>query len=330
MFDFLKSGRGRQELTSLNLDTPAKIPSQNQSTPSVSPSEAPSPAAASAPSSAVQEYMRKFSAAARDSGVMEEIGRRTRELLASGQKPELICFLRDRGSHNPVALLVKEPPRNCLLLFNSPLLAHFYARTQQMPFEVTAVKLEEIEPLAQDWRKRGFNAFILDLSPKAPVFNMMTMKDDLITAEQLMFAWANGRTIRNWQAQRQLAEFYSGQNTSAASPETLQRQRAALESLRDFGSFDVPFVHWMIALIAGMQGDEAGRLAATATLESFGPDFVGKTARLEGDEGLKAWAHSWSTATIGLLAEYGMLKAPHGTPIGSILRTRQDPPAATS
>ena len=77
--------------------------------------------------------------------------------------------------------------------------------------------------------------------------------------------------------------------------------------MRDFGAFDVPFVHWMIALIAGMQGDEEARLAAIATLESFGPAFVGKTARLAGGEGDKAWTDSMATAHVGLMAEFGML-----------------------
>jgi hypothetical protein len=301
MFDFLKPKAERQYLTSLGLEAPAKPPGD------------PAP-----PPNAMAE---KMQAAYRDSGASAEIDRRTNELLDSGQHPELICYLRQRENHNPVALLTKEPPRKALLIFTSPHLAHFYIRTKQLQFEVAGLKLDEIAPAADGWRKRGFDAFVMDLSPKAPVFNVLAAKDNLITREQLVFFWASNRTIRNWQAQAKLREFYGKKDPNPASPERLQKHRAALESLRDYGSFDVPFVHWVIALIAGMQGDEPGRLAATAALESFGPAFLGKTARLEGNDGLKAWTESWMTAQVGLMAEFGMLKGPDGLPMKSILRS---------
>jgi hypothetical protein len=272
---------------------------------------------------------KKIQAAARESGAQEELNHRTRQLIESGQKPELICFLQDPSSHTPLARITREPEHKALLLFTSPILAHFFLRTRQMPFQVAGVKLDEIATVAEDWGKRGFDAFILDLSPKAPLFNVVPVKDNLITCEALVFAWATGRTIRNWQAQMRLAEFYGKTNPGQPFPEALTKQRAALETLRDFGSFDVPFVHWMIALIAGMQGDESARLAATATLESFGPAFVGKTTRIEGREGEKAWAESMAAAQVGLLAEYGMLKGPDGSPVGSILRSETMPPPAS-
>jgi hypothetical protein len=70
----------------------------------------------------------------------------------------------------------------------------------------------------------------------------------------------------------------------------------------------VPYVHWLIALIAGMQGDEAGRLAATVRLEQFGPNFRGKTWTLKDKAQGQAWAQLWGAATMGLLATYGLLK----------------------
>jgi hypothetical protein len=303
MFDLFKSESGGEDLTSPKLEPLRKLASQLPGSPP-----------------ALQEWLQKFAAAARESGAAVEIGRRTQELLASGQKPRLICFLREREKQAPAGLLTGEPRRNYLLLFTSPPLAHFFVRSKKLPFEILGVTQDDFAPMAEDWRKRKFDGFIPDLSPKAPMFGTFPAKEDLITWEQVLFAWAQRLTIRNWQAQRSLAEFYGAQNKDAASPETLKRQRAALEALRDFGSFDVPFVHWLIALIAGIQKDEAARLESTAVLESFGPDFVGKTERADGEEGSKAWAHSLSIATVGLLAEYGMLKGPDGSPLPSILR----------
>jgi hypothetical protein len=303
MFDFLKPKAERQELTSLGLK--ASVPAGD----------------AAALPKGMTDAMQGMQAAFKDSGASAEFQRRTKELLDSGQHPELICFLRDRVNHNPIALLIKEPPRKALLIFTSPVLAHFYIQTKQAPFEVVGLKLNEVAPAAEDWRKRGFDAYIMDLSPKAPVFNLLSAKDNLITQEQLVHSWATMRTARNWQAQTRLHEFYGKKGSAPGSPEMLQKQRAELELLRDYTSFDVPFVHWMIALIAGMQGDEPGRLSATAALESFGPAFVGKTGRMEGEDGPKAWADSMATAQLGLLAEFGMMKGPDGLPVKSILRS---------
>jgi hypothetical protein len=313
MFDLFKSGSGGEDPTSLNLEPPQKLASQSSASPA-----------------ALQEWLQKFAAAARESGAAAEIGRRTQELLASGQKPRLICFLREREKQAPAGLLAGEPRRNYLLLFTSPPLAHFFVQIKKLPFEIVGLTLDDFAPMAEDWRKRKFYGFIPDLSPKPTVFCMFPAREDLITWEQVVSAWAQRLTIRNWQAQRSLAEFYGAQNKDAASPETLKRQRAALEALRDFGSFDVPFVHWLIALIARMQKDEEARLESTAVLESFGPDFVGKTERADGEEGSRAWAHSLSTATVGLLAEYGMLKGPDGSPLPSILRTAIEQAPTTS
>jgi hypothetical protein len=59
-----------------------------------------------------------------------------------------------------------------------------------------------------------------------------------------------------------------------------------------------------------MQGDEEARLANTARLEEFGPDFVGKTWVLKDPKDLPAWGELMSKAMIGLLATYEMLKIP--------------------
>jgi hypothetical protein len=309
MFDFLKPKDSGTQSTSLKLEQLAKP----QAT-------AAHPANAAPSANAISDAMKKTAAALKDSPAQAEIQRQTLELAKSGKHPEIFFFLRDRTIHAPLALVIKEPARKAVLIFTSVPMAYFFLQTKQMAVEVVGVKLDEFPPIAEDWRKLGFDSYIMDLSPKAPNFNAMTPKDSLITREQLVFSWALGRTIRNWQAQRQLAEFYSKKNSNSTSPEALQRHRTALESMRDFGAFDVPFVHWMIAEVAGMQGDEPARQAATGTLESFGPDFVGKTARLEGQEGFKAWGESMIVAQLGLLTEFEMLMGPDGLPVKSILK----------
>ena len=307
MFDALKFKRGAQDLTTPRIELP-KV-SNDDATP---------------PMSADADAMQKR-AAARGSEASHDIQQRTKDLLNSGKHPEQICFLRQRESHKLLALETKEPPRRALLIYTSPALAHFYVQTKDLPFEVAGVKLDDIAPVAEDWKKCGFDAFIMNLSPHASVFNVMNPRDNLITREQLVFAWATLRTARDWQAQTRLNEFYDEGTSNLGSPEMQRKLRGVLETLRDSGSFDVPFVHWVIALIAGMQKDEPGRIPATATLESFGPDFLGKTANVENEDGMKAWGSSMTTATVGLLAEFGMLKGPDGFPLTSILEMKPIP-----
>src|ERR1017187_395722 len=251
MFDFLKPKDSGTELTSLKLQSPAKPPAN-----------------ASAPAKTITDATQKMATAFKDSPEQAEIQRRAIELAKSGEHPEMFFFLRDRTNHAHLAFLMKEPARKAVLIFTSVPMAYFFLQTKQMSHEVVGVKPDELPPIAEDWQKRGLDSYIMDLSPKAPVFNAMTPKDSLITHGQLVFSWALGRTIRNWQAQRRLAEFYFKKDSNPTLPETLLKHRTALEQMRDFGAFDVPFVHWMIALVAGMQGDEPVRLAATATLES--------------------------------------------------------------
>ena len=64
--------------------------------------------------------------------------------------------------------------------------------------EIVGLKLNEIAPFAGTLRTLGLGAYILDMSPKAPVFNVLSAKDNQLTSEQLVVAWAAQRTARNW------------------------------------------------------------------------------------------------------------------------------------
>src|ERR1035441_4244357 len=105
------------------------------------------PANASAPAKTITDATQKMATAFKDSPEQAEIQRRAIELAKSGEHPEMFFFLQ----------------------------------TKQMSHEVVGVKPDELPPIAEDWQKRGLDSYIMDLSPKAPVFNAMTPKDSLIT-----------------------------------------------------------------------------------------------------------------------------------------------------
>ncbi len=261
----------------------------------------------------------------RNSEIPGVLKQRTQELMASGDLPKAIYFLRGGPDQSVLTFSNKGTPRHTsVAIFGSPMMADFYGQATKMPFAIHQVRLDEFTPLAEQWRDSGIDSFVFNLSPKGPIHNTMTPNDKLITREQLVFAWASARVIRNFQAQTKLREFLNKEkHPQPAAPESLKAQRLALESLRDFGAFDVPFVHWVIALIAGMQEDEPARLEATAILERFGPSFAGKTARLVNADDGPAWLESWTKATFGLYCEFQMLNGPDGKPLPSILRVEE-------
>jgi len=82
-------------------------------------------------------------------------------------------------------------------------------------------------------------------------------------------------------------------------------KREALETIRDHLNCSVPYLHWMIALEAGMSHDEDVRLAAIERLREFGPMFCDKAVlSSEGD----AWAEAIAECHVGLLGSFEMLR----------------------
>jgi len=294
VFNFGRSKANQNDLTSLNLDVPAVRPEARQEP--VTKQENPLPA--------------------RDPQVSAELGRRALELANSGKHPEAIFWLLDPATRAPVLI---DASKKTVLLFSSAATARFFMQERNLQAEIMGVAFDQFPLLSEDLHTLGVNTFVMDLSPKSPVSNVLSPTGERITKEQIAFCWALGRTIRNFQAQRILGPLLASKDFG--SPDIQKKLRHGLETVRGSGGYDVPFLHWMIALIAGMQHDEPGRLQATADLEAFGPDFVGRTLPIESHEHAQEWAKSWTEAQIGLMTEFEMLKGPDGKPLQSSLRT---------
>ena len=118
------------------------------------------------------------------------------------------------------------PRHTSVAIFGSPMMGDFYGQATKVPFTIHQVLLEEFAPLAEQWRDSGINSFVFNLSPRGPIHNTMTPNDKLITREQLVFAWASARVIRNLQAQARLREFLNKEkHRNPAAPESLKAQR---------------------------------------------------------------------------------------------------------
>jgi hypothetical protein len=79
----------------------------------------------------------------------------------------------------------------------------------------------------------------------------------------------------------------------------------------------MPYLHWVIAVLAGLAGDMQANAAAIQRLEEFGPDFA---CKLQGNSFDPREPGSrmatMPEAMMGLQASYGILNLPMKTAAG--------------
>jgi hypothetical protein len=194
------------------------------------------------------------------------------------------------------------------LVFTSSFQAADYLKESKIPGGVHEFPATTLQSYMEDWKSSGAGAFALDRCPRCPVWLPIPIKDG-ITYEQICRVWAIHRTTRIFQAQRCIRFFMdtTPENNLPDHVENRKRKREALESIRDHLDCSVPYLHWMIAIEAGMSHDEEVRLAAIERLSEFGPMFCDKaTLSSEGD----AWAQAVAECQVGLLRSFEMLRLP--------------------
>ena len=283
--DLFKPKRSNQDFTSLNLETPA------QKAPADQPAAVPKVPGISEARMAVlcSQPMR------------EEVQRRAKLLRESEHVPKVFFYLVEPTKG--ILILLKHETQKPILLFSSPFFAQDYLQFSKLNVAIAGVPMESFATTAQKWRANGVDSLVIDRCPRCPVATVVSPQSAM-NWDQLILMWSIERGIKNWRAEGLIRHFLSlkGENMQG-------EMRATLEMLRDHVDCAVPYVHLLIAMLAGMQKDEPGRLAATARLEQFGPNFKGRTGPIElNPETGKEWADSWGRAMIGLLGTYGMLK----------------------
>jgi hypothetical protein len=233
---------------------------------------------------------------------VDELKRRVQSILA-GKTPNAFFLPVDPQDRRKVILLRSEnPERKSLLFFSAPSSAADYARHIHTPAQIVGFNLDSLPGLARDWQAAGIPSFVMNRCPRCGTPNPMFPKDGLITKEQLQFAWATSWALRNWRGEA-LAKHYLAVRGEAMAA----NRRGILEYLRDHVDYNIPYVHWLIAIYAGMQGDEEARLASVARLEEFREPFVGRVTLMTDPSDPKPWFDSVAEADLGLLSNFGML-----------------------
>ena len=244
-------------------------------------------------------------AAIRAQPVPEEIGRGVKQLLDSGRYPEAVFWgaILKRGAH--IVFRNQSPVFQAIPLFSSPLLVNDYLKATGTPadMQVLGMNIDSLPQVAEQWRAGGIDSFFFNRCPRFPIVQPISPQDRLITKKQLTFVWATNMTIRNWRAAKLVREYLGYKGDDA-----MQAKRATLELLRDHVAYDNPYIHWLIALIAGIQGDKAAQSAAVETLKEFGPGVASEMPVADGSKCDEAWVDAMAKAHVGLLAAFGLLQ----------------------
>lgn len=230
-----------------------------------------------------------------------EINRRVKKMLDSGIRPQAL-YLAVGGPNQLVSLRTTNPDHNILLIFTSGHAAMDYLRTAKIAGGVHEFPFQSLSAYLEQWKRAQLDSIVFDRCPRCPHY--LALPIDKLTEEQFLWLWAVHRATRIFQAERLIRTYLNGgKNTTGkrSSPE----MRAALEALRDHVDCSVPYVHWLIAIHAGIEGDQEAQIASISNLEAFGPEFIGKVPTNETTLSEK-WMNSAVEAQMGLLATFEM------------------------
>jgi hypothetical protein len=247
-------------------------------------------------------------AAVRAQPVPEEINRGIKQLLDSGKHPEAVFFGGNPQTGAHMVFRNQSPVFQAIPLFSSPLLVKDYLKAtgtgSPTEMQVLGINMDSLPQVAEQWRSHGIDSFFFNRCPRCPILQPISPQDKLITKKQLTFMWATNMAIRNWRAAKLVREYLGYQGDDA-----IQSKRATLGLLRDHVAYDNPYIHWLIALIAGIQGDRAAQSAAIETLKEFGPRVLNEMPFADGSKCDEAWVDAMAKAHVGLLASFGLLQS---------------------
>lgn len=265
-----------------------------------------SPPKREAPSSSASEDFAKacaaFEARYRGSPKQKEIDRRVNKILNSGVVPEHIFYGVIPAENQVIVMMPPGTEHRTLMLFSSGFIATDYLRANRLTAVVGMFKPSALATLAESWKASGVDSYSFNRCPRCTPLSFICPKDGLLTEKELRLMWAVSVALKGYRGEMIVREFLATDTTEMA------KRRALLESIRDHVDYGIPYVHWLIGMIAGMQGDDAAREGSIARLSEFGPQFWGKIIVAKDAADMEAWGKSMIDAHFGLLGTYGLLE----------------------
>lgn len=235
----------------------------------------------------------------------EETGRRFRQWESDGAKAgEVFAIVQQEAGGRMALVTHKDGGRTTWLLFYSPWMALDYLSERKVPGQVVEYRPDLIPGVAADLVKAGLTHFAIDPCPRCGVANLWDA-NILESAEEFarIFTFAN-------LSRRLIAEIWITRY-HALPAGSVKERREILEHVRDHVDCTSPYLHWMIALLAGLEDDEDAKERSIARLNQVGPKLAEK---LNGKP-FHGWEPGSQLATmpealLGLLWSYGVVKIP--------------------
>ena len=156
-----------------------------------------------------------------------------------------------------------------MLLFSSPFATTDYLRATGTQGTVGQCRVDALRELAQSWIASGVQAATLDRCPRCPEFLSIALAGLANwTKEDFAKIWVRHRATR-----LVLGELRVRSALDHVAKGTHAAARSDLEYARDHFDCGIPYLHQMIGLLAGLEGDESGKAVCVERLKEFGAEF---------------------------------------------------------
>jgi hypothetical protein len=227
--------------------------------------------------------------------------RRVDEILKSGRIPD--CLFLCRAGNGTLTWSGGPGKTPMLLLFSTIFAATDYLRATGAEGKPTQLEVQTLPQCAESWLARVVSWAVLDHCPRCPQNQSPAIPLESMTkfsAEDFAKVWAGHRATRLVLGESRVR--------SAMQHKVAGDHAAALidlEYVRDHFDCSVPYLHQMIWMSAGK--DESVRRISAERLREFGPEFEVPT-----ELSAKAVSQFVATATVGLLANFGILNTKPG------------------
>jgi hypothetical protein len=293
LFDRFKSKSQNEEpeLTSLNLKTevPAR-PSQGQN-PQAPPAPPPGPC--------VQVSLSLEG----NFNFYKELRRRREEFVASGVKLDAVFYLVFPQQGHTLTLSTPDGKRTILYLFTSKIMADGYLARRKLGAVAAGCRVSSLGEQVEKWATAGINAYGLNACAKCANAAVGPLSD-LQSEQKFQDCWSLDAMNRRLFAETALRFWQQNMKDVAG-------YRKALEGIRDHVDPGCPYIHMLIAAIAGMQGDKESAAGAIQWLDRFGPPFTGKlNAETIMQATPEGWTGSAAEGMLGLYGAYGLANVP--------------------
>lgn len=229
--------------------------------------------------------------------------RRFEEWQKSGHKPAAIFYLVFPQQGHPLSTSTKDGKRTFLFLFATPQMARAFAAAKDLKAVIAACRLESLPGEADRWIAAGINSYALNPCPRCGNMTLYAITE-LQSEPQFVETWALDAVNRKVFGELVVR---GCQNQIGANPTGV---RSSLERMRDHLDCCNPYLHWVIALLAGMAGDMQANAAGIERLEELAPQLAAKVKGKTFEPGDQSQMLTMGEAMLGLLASYGIVNVP--------------------